>query len=231
MYKEHPDLAKPQMNQTIWHYYTLSKFLGMIDKSSIYLCRHDKFDDSFEGCLSAMDKQYFKGINPGMDKFLTGDRVGCYYSNCWTKGDVDEYVLWNSYASLKDGIAVRSTVEKLIASLEVEGERDVYISDVLYLDYAKDYTFKKTGGFVNTLAPHFAKREYFSSEKELRVMYVDSTGKFETSPEGVDIRVKLETLIEKVYVAPFSFPWLINVISNILEKYNLGGIDVLKSSI
>lgn len=231
MYKEHPDLAKPQLDQTIWHYYTLSKFLGLIERSSLYLCRHDKFDDSFEGGLSVLDKQYFDSVNPEMHQYMTGDKVGCYYSNCWTKSDVDEYVLWSSYASLQDGIAIQSTVERLITSLDVEKEKNVYISDVLYIDYSKDYTFRKTGGKVNTLAPHFTKRDYFKSEKELRVMYVDPVGKFDSSPNGVEIRVDLKTLIEKVYVAPFSYPWLRDVINNILAKYALSNIEVLKSSI
>ena len=230
MYKEHPDLAKPQLGQTIWHYYSLSKFLGLLDKSSLYLCRHDKFDDSFEGGLSLMDRQYFDGKYPGMSDYMTGDKVGCYYSNCWTKNDVDEYVLWNTYASLEDGVAVKTTVARLIESLADEG-KNIYISDVLYIDYSKDYTFRKTGGKVNTLAPHFTKRDYFSSEKELRVMYVEPTGKFETSPNGVEAKVNLKTLIEEIIVAPFSYSWFADVISNILKKYNLDGIEVKKSSI
>lgn len=231
MYKEHLDLDKPDFHQRIWHYFSLSKFLGLIEKSSLYLCRHDKFDDSFEGGLSEMDKKYFESVHPGMHEYMTGDKVGCYYSNCWTKSDIDEYVLWNSYASLKDGIAVQSTVERLIASLNIKGEQDVYISDVLYLDYSKDYTFSKTRGQVNTLAPHFTKRNYFSSEKELRVMHVDTRGKFAFSPEGINIKVKLDALIERVYLAPFSYPWFADVISNIMKKYSLANIEVLKSSI
>lgn len=231
MYKKHPDLHIPQQSQVIWHYFSLSKFLGFIDGSSIYLCRHDKFDDGFEGSLSVMDKRYFDRMNPGLHEYITGDKMGCFYYNCWTQSDIDEYVLWNTYASLQDGIAVRSTVERLIGSLDVDKENDVYISDVQYIDYSKDYTFRKTGGVVNILAPHFTKRDYFASEKELRVMHVNPTGKFDTSPKGIEVRVDLQKLIDKVYVAPFSFEWLKTVIANILKKYGLDSVEVVRSSI
>lgn len=231
MYKTHPDLTQPDLNQTIWHYYSLAKFMWLIDESSLYLCRNDKYDDSFEGGLTAMDKQYLDSVHPSMADYLRGDKVGCYYSNCWTKSDVDEYVLWNSYASLKDGIAVKSTVDRLVKSFDVTDEKGYYVSDVLYLDYEKDYSFIKTGGKVNTIAPHFTKRGYFQAEKELRVMYVDTKGKFDTSPTGVKAKVDLATLIEMVYVAPFSYPWLSEIIKQYLVKHGFGEIDVIKSAI
>lgn len=231
MYRKHPDLSEPSSEQTIWHYFSLAKFLGFIDRSSLYLCRHDKYDDSFEGALSEKDKQFFNNLNNGIADYMTADKAGCYYSNCWTKSAVDEYVLWNAYASLKDGVAVKSTVARLLESLESDKEKDVYVSDVLYIDYSKDFTFKKTNGKVNTLAPHFTKRDYFKSEKELRVMYVDSLGDFKSSPIGVEVKVELKTLIESIYVAPFSYSWLVGAITNILEKYGLPNVDVKKSQI
>lgn len=101
MYKQHPDLPPIDINQKIWHYYTLPKFLSLLSSSSLYLCRHDKFDDSFEGAMTKMDKAFFESKASGITERMQGDSLGCTYSNCWTKSDVDEYVLWSSYASLK----------------------------------------------------------------------------------------------------------------------------------
>lgn len=231
MYQQHPELQQPNLDQVIWHYFSLAKFLGLLDKSALYFCRHDKFDDSFEGMLSEKDKQIFDSLQPGMSKNVVGDGSGCYYSNCWTKSKIDEYVLWKTYASLKDGVAVKTTVERLINSLDVSDKRLVYISYVLYIDYQNEYTFQKMGGVVNILAPHFTKREYFRSEKELRLMYVDWSGKFGTSPDGIEFKVDLRTLVEEVYVAPFSYDWLHDVLTHILKQFGLDGVKVLKSSI
>lgn len=67
-------------------------------------------------------------------------------------------------------------------------------------------------------------------KEELRVMHPETEGKFSFSPEGIEVKINLSILIESVYVAPFSFSWLPDVVSNILEKYGLGGIDVKKSA-
>ena len=230
MYKLHPDLPAFDINEKIWHYFSLSKFLGFISTSSLYLCREDKFDDSFEGAMTQKDAAFFNSISPGTAESMRGDSLGCVYVNCWTRSDVDEYVLWGSYSSLKDGIAVQSSVLKLISSLDETDKRPVYISNVQYIDYDKEYSFGITGGNANMIAPHFSKRRYFEAEKELRVMYWDTSGKFDKTPAGLYFKVDISTLIERVYVAPSSYPWLVTVIQEILQKYGLNK-EVLKSGI
>ena len=221
MYKKHPDLPPIDINQRIWHYYTLPKFLSLLSSSSLYLCRHDKFDDSFEGAMTKKDEAFFESKASGITKGMKGDSLGCTYSNCWTKSDIDEYVLWSSYASLKDGVAIQSTVLKLISSLDPKDDRSVYISDVQYIDYESEYSFQLTGGIANMIAPHFSKRPYFAAEKELRAMYWDTEGRFNKTPEGLLFKVDLDALIDTLYVAPFSMPHYRDVIEELLLKYGI----------
>ena len=93
MYKQHPDLPPIDIYQRIWHYYSLSKFLSLLSSSSLYLCRQDKFDDGFEGIMTKKDEAFFESKVSGITKGMKGDSLGCTYSNCWTKSDLDEYVL------------------------------------------------------------------------------------------------------------------------------------------
>lgn len=230
MYKQHPDLPPIDLKQKIWHYFTLPKFLNLLSSSSLYLCRQDKFDDSFEGAMTKKDEEFFENKSSGITKGMKGDSLGCTYSTCWTKSDVDEYVLWNSYASLKDGVAVQSTVLKLILSLDPNDNRSVYVSNVQYIDYESDYSFQLTRGIANMIAPHFSKRPYFEAEKELRAMYWDTDGRFNNTPEGLLFKVDLNELIETVYVAPYSMPQYRDDIEELLLKYNLKK-DVKKSGI
>ena len=155
---------------------------------------------------------------------MQGDALGCTYSHCWTKSNVDEYVLWDSYASLTDGIAIQSTVLKLITALDPDDTRAVYISDVQYIDYF----FLLTGGIANMIAPHFSKLPNFSAEKELRAMYWNTEGRFNTTSEGLLFKVDLNELIVCVYVAPSSRPWYRDVIEDLLHKY--GCLKVVKKS-
>jgi hypothetical protein len=221
MYYKHPELPLIDMTQKIWHYYTLPKFLSLLSSSSIYMCRQDKFDDSFEGAMTKKDEAFFESKAAGITKGMKGDSLGCTYSNCWTKSDVDEYVLWSSYASLKDGVAIQSTVLKLITALDSEDKRLVYVSDVQYIDYNTQYSFQLTGNIANMIAPHFSKRPYFEAEKELRAMYWDTDGRFSNTPEGLLFKVDLNELIESVYVAPQSYPQYRELIEELLHKYGL----------
>lgn len=230
MYIKHPDLPPIDVNQKIWHYFSLSKFLALLSRSSLYLCRQDKFDDSFEGALTQKDEAFFESKSAGVTKGMRRDALGCTYSNCWTRSDVDEYALWSSYASLKDGVAVQSTVLRLITALDPDDKRAVYVSNVQYIDYETDYSFQLTKGIANMIAPHFSKRPYFKSEKELRAMYWDTDGRYSSTPEGLLFKVDLNELIEFVYVAPFSMPQYRDIIEDLIMKYGLGK-EVIKSGI
>ena len=194
------------------------------------MCRQDKFDDSFEGAMTKKDEAFFESLSSGITKGMRGDSLGCAYSNCWTKSDVDEYVLWGSYASLRDGVAVQSTVLRLITALDPNDKRSVYVSDVQYIDYDSEFSFQLTGGTANMIAPHFSKRQYFSAEKELRAMYWDTDGRFNNTPDGLLFKVDLNELIDRVFVAPSSESWYRDVIEELLMKYNLKK-DVLLSGI
>lgn len=219
MYSPHPHLPPIDICQKIWHYFTLPKFLSLLSTSSLYLSRQDQFDDSFEGVMTKKDEAFFESKSSGITNGMKGDSLGCTYSHCWTKSDVDEYVLWNSYSSLTDGVAIQSTVLKLITALDPDDKRAVYISDVQYIDYETDYSFQLTGGITNMIAPHFSKRPNFSAEKELRAMYWKTEGRFNNTPEGLLFKVDLNKLIECVYVAPSSKSWYRDVIEDLLHKY------------
>lgn len=230
MYYQHPDLPPIDIFQKIWHYFSLPKFLSLLSTSSLYLCRQDGFDDSFEGAMTKKDVDFFESKSAGITKGMEGDALGCTYSNCWTKSDVDEYVLWSSYASLKDGVAIQSTVLKLITALDPNDPRHVYVSNVQYIDYNSDYSFQLTLGKANMMAPHFSKRKYFESEKELRAMYWNMDGRYDNTEKGLLFKVDLNELIESVFVAPQSYPQYREIIEELLAKYGLNK-EVKKSGI
>ena len=231
MYKVNPDIGEPDRTLKIWHYYTLPKFLSFLHTGSLYLCRHDKIGDGYEGQLSTKDKAFLSKFTSGILQDVDSDKWGCSYSNCWTKSDVDEYVLWNSYSSLYDGVAIQSSIGNLIDSLDSSSLLDLYVSEVIYIDYDDDYTFRRSGGIANMIAPHFTKRKYFASEKEVRVMHYDPLAKFNESPCGLFAKVNSDVLISSVYVSPFSQPWFKEIVVELLGFYGLGHKTVNKSRI
>jgi hypothetical protein len=49
MYKENELFDTPSNNSKIWRYLDFTKFIDLLDKSSLFFCRLDKLGDPFEG--------------------------------------------------------------------------------------------------------------------------------------------------------------------------------------
>ena len=232
MFREHRDFYTPEDTRTVWHYFSLAKFIGLLESSELYFSRQDQFDDAGEGKLSRLDKQFLSKYPAGMVEHMESDKVGCYYANCWTLSESDEYVLWNTYASLYDGIAVKSSVGRIKESLDSNDERSVYVAKVQYYDEVTGSTFGASGGIINLLSLAFSKRNYFKAEKELRLLFHDNDARLDdNSPRSVSFHVELNKLIEEIYVAPKSYPWFKDAIAHMIELYGLTRIQVNKSSI
>ena len=149
------------------------------------------------------------------------ENLGCTFINCWIMSDTEQYLMWTAYSSIDEGIAIKTTVGKLIDSLDPNDKRSIYISDVNYIDYESQYTFDKTGGFANLLAPFFCKGKYFKQEKELRMIYSDYEIDSRSPIEGVKFIVSLNNLIDEVWIAPKAKGWYEDVIKKELSLHNI----------
>jgi len=200
---------------------SLSKFLSLINNEELYFARHDKFFDAQEGILSDPDKSFFDSKVPGISSRMKCENLGCTYINCWIMSDTEQYLMWTAYSSIDEGIAIKTTVGNLIDSLDPNDKRSIYISDVNYIDYKSQYTFDKTGGFANLLAPFFCKGKYFEQEKELRLIYnnyeIDERNKI----EGVQFKVSLDTLIDEIWIAPVARTWFEEIVKKELILHNI----------
>lgn len=221
MYKTHKDFTTPNRKTIIWRYMSLSKFLSLINNEELYFARHDKFFDAQEGILSDPDKSFFDSKVPGISSRMKCENLGCTYINCWIMSDTEQYLMWTAYSSIDEGIAIKTTVGNLINSLDPNDKRSIYISDVNYIDYKSQYTFDKTGGFANLLAPFFCKGKYFEQEKELRLIYnnyeIDERNKI----EGVQFKVSLDTLIDEIWIAPVARTWFEEIVKKELILHNI----------
>lgn len=232
MFKDHRDFFTPEDSSIVWHYFSLAKFIGLLESSQMYFSRQDQFDDKGEGRLSQLDKKLLSKYPTSLVEQMESDSVGCYYANCWTLSESDEYVLWNTYASLHDGVAIKSSVGRIKRAFDSKDERNVYIAKVQYYDEDNGSTFSASGGIINLLSLSFSKRKYFAAEKELRLLFHDNDARLDdVTPKGVLFKVSLKELIESIYVAPKSYPWFRDAIAHMIKLYGLSDVKVYKSSI
>ena len=222
MFYPHEALSLPPSNTVIWRYLSLAKFISLLNDSKLFFSRSDKFEDCMEGKMSVMDKKIYEswGASNIAERMERGG-LGCAFINCWVMSEEELYLMWSAYSSLTEGVAVKSSIERLINSLDANDKREIYISDVQYLDYEKQNTFDKTGKILNALAPYFCKRSYFNQERELRMVHYDYKMRPNKDNCYVEFDVCLDTLIDEIWVSPKAAPWFVKLIDKELELHSI----------
>ena len=141
--------------------------------------------------------------------------------NCWHSNPHESEAMWKLYSDGGKGIAIKTTVKKLLGS--IKSNKEISFSDVLYMDF----NTTKLPDYVHTTNQP-AKRMSFSHENEKR-LHINSFNEndhldlfhlfimHEELPTSEDIQkfaekfyknckieVDLLTLIDEIYISPYS---------------------------
>lgn len=242
MHDEHPLFEKPSDGTKIWRYMDFTKLVDMLDSSTLFFTRSDKFEDPFEGQLSFANKKMRPTVYNGTDvsEEVLGDldefyrRLRMYtLINCWHMNEHESAAMWKLYLKSNEGIAIQSTYNRLCDSF-CNTESDVYIGKVHYVDYEEEFIPE-----WNAFSPYVYKRKSFEHEKELRAVIqevpahpVEDKLDWSILPRGfgANVNVDLEILIENVYVAPTSPQWVYDLVKSVMKKYGINR-DVIKSNL
>jgi len=222
----------------IWRYMDFTKFVSLLDKGSLFLCRADKLDGSFEGASTEPDVNFWKSdyymrkIREGkmgyarMQQDLRDISNGFELLkkfvniNSWYMKEYESAAMWKLYAKTNEAVAIRSSCKRLRESLPDCDQ--LLIGQVKYIDYKKERLEEKyiTDRF-------FYKRKSYEHEEEIRVVLLNlndelpSTIQAVETEGGVYIKTRIDTLIEKVYVAPNSPDWFWELVEHIINLYGL----------
>jgi len=176
--------------------------------------------------------------------------VRSFYINCWHINEYESEAMWKLYTKGREGIAVQSTVGRLIDSAN-KSQEAIFIGQVKYMDYNKD-SFRR-GNHLNAIV---CKRQSFAHEQELRAViykhevisnmpeceYVkrddgstilkipDFSAGYKDHPHGIYSCICLRQLIQKLYVAPLSPTWFGDLVSTVAKKYGLS-CEIERSSL
>ncbi len=238
-------------NVKIWRYLDLTKFLSILNKNALFFSRIDQLGDPFEGSLPNTEgqellehiKQLPRNINslPESERPYTLTyylRKTCYaYS--FHVNSFESAALWSIYTKSQQGVAIQSTYKRLCESFSEYSENDVSIGLIKYIDYISD----KIPVYQNMLTPLLCKRKSFEYEMELRAIIffpsqfqpsysedyygVDLSNQqgfhkhIQNYPPGFYVPVNLKILIEKIYIAPTTKPWIRDIISSLIKKFEI----------
>jgi hypothetical protein len=234
MYEDHPVFVQPNNEDIkVWRYMDFTKLVSLIDSRRLYFSRADKLGDPFEGSwprMNVLARQRIPDEIPeqaraNFAKVMTNmsqiNKNWPRYNaiNCWHINEHESAAMWKLYLKSDEGIAIQSTYKKLKRSL-IDAEQ-IFLGVVKYIDYEKEWI---TDG--NMLSPFVHKRKSYEHEQEVRALVIKwPTGEQgfefdnETIVDGLRIKADIETLIERIYVAPSTPNWFSELVKAVVNRY------------
>lgn len=244
MYLDDPLFPKPDDKDTkIWRYMDIAKFLSLIDNKALFFSRADFLGDPFEGSIPSAKgqinlndyarQQAGEVLDPEHpveplpysihDLFRKTSYVCCFNMNSF-----ESAALWSRHTKAGHGVAIQSTFARLCDCFHDCRDETIKISLTNYIDHDN----QTIDVLKNAYLPIIHKRKCFEDEKELRAfitfphqifphggpLYKEILDQF---PRGFFVTADLDILIERIYIAPSSPPWIKGLLTSILKKYEV----------
>jgi len=247
MIKNKDSLIQPDGYLSLWRYMNFAKFYDLLINKSLFFSRLDRYPDSFEGTLHESTKEELYKYRK--EFLFTSKReaedwtkselanIESYkaliLSNSWSLSEEEDYALWKVYLSgSKEGVAIRTTVDKFNEALDGNRDFEIHTSKVTY------EPVKREDLNIFTVATN--KRGYYRYENEYRalihafVISKDGYGKQTKNARyenGTNVKVDLRTLIDYIYISPFVESWFDEIIKSLSAQYlNFLQPDKIKKS-
>ena len=242
MFQQQKEFEQIADEAVLWRYQDLPRYLDLLLKQQLFFCRADRFEDPFEGKYPLRNKDELikeqvektAGSNIGrtaieeakqvVERLVenTISRRTFVTINSWHANTDENYAMWKIYARGTYGLAIQTTYEKLKQCFNAT-DKPVFIGKVNYYDEHNAPTLP-----ADSLKPFLCKRKMYEYENEIRCCYVLSekeenfNWQDQDSKDGIFINVDLSTLIERIYISPYSPKWIVDIVKGINEKF---GID------
>ena len=230
MHQEHPNFNPINDDTKIWRFMDLAKFCNILEKSSLFFVKPEKFKDPWEGYLPRKHieeasysniPEQFRGALITIAKEHTPKIVRENFAvNCWHISESESEAFWRNYS--ERGIAIQSTFGKLKEKIKNNTDYNIYIGKVEYKD--QDLDIVDIGNIFNHI---LWKRKSFEYENELRAVIwekenpaANDNRNFE-SENGQYINLDLNTLVENIYTTPFENDgWFNTIVCDLIKRYD-----------
>lgn len=225
MYRDHPSCIPPKESTTkIWRYMDVTKLLSIFESNSLWFSDLTYLNDPLEGFLNDATVKKFRELPENVSEIKKEKTKIIIEKNlqklkqsrnllnvsAWHMNENESAAMWQLYLKSNEGIAIQSNYERFKASFK-DAKEDVFIGIVKYITEEKDII-----DWTNIINYALHKRKSYEHEKEIRAVvcsYSDNGG-------GL-VKIDLEILIEKIFIAPRSSPWIYELIKKIVERYGL----------
>jgi streptogramin lyase len=240
-FSPHPSFVAPDSGLILWRYIDLPKLISMLDQEALFFARLDAQVDRFEGSLPSRTlddeaaallplsvrhrpelRDHFETMRLSVRNFRARSLLSCWYAS-----DHESTAMWDLYSQTNHGIAIRTTVGRLRASIDTalspgpvpagenppleESRMAYFVGLVRYLDYERDLLLPTTGLDYLT-----CKRSSYEHEREVRLVILSDT----PVAGGQQVACSLDRLVDAIYISPSAPRWFYDVVSSVLARYD-----------
>src|SRR5271170_6015810 len=137
----HPSFKHLDPSANVWRYTSFAKFVSMIESSSLWFTRADRFDDPFEGSTTQqnidIESAEFASNGYLMEPLVSrSERLKIVrkssFVNCWHASEYESAAMWTCYTKTSESVAILSDFGRLLNCIDVEYSA---VGKVEYIDY------------------------------------------------------------------------------------------------
>ena len=194
-----------RLSEQLWRYMDFWKFEDLLQTSSLYFSRPDKFVDPFEGRLSAGNSTKMSvsdaafhavyPIAPVGKEFEASQEImrQCVFVSCWQRNNKESRKMWDAYTSSADSVVIVSSVNSLYRFVPGSIEK---FPVKYHSDDSPRTAFDHTALF-------FYKPQCYSFEREFRMLLAPGeNGPIGSDEAGRHIPISLKKIVLRVITHP-----------------------------
>ncbi|MFH1884202.1 MAG: hypothetical protein ABIL62_16010, partial [Planctomycetota bacterium] len=211
-----------------------TKFVSMLHYKSLHFTRVDKLKDPYDSSVTSFFVDFIEIIESDIKKIKEDEKEQRkkLFVNCWHINASESAALWKVYMKSDEGIAIQTTVKKLITVLEASNNDLPFDLASVNYDPSKlaSVATMPNGESILSLSTTkalFTKRSCFQYEKELRVIAGFDKPKSTGFNWG---SLDINSLIESICVNPEASTWVVSLVRDLAKSYKIEG-EVYKSKI
>lgn len=183
---------EPEDNPTIWRFVDHSKFIWILQNTSLYFRRTDLMNDPYEGHppvsylrknIDELQKRRERvneklspdGVEGPLRPVSPDDVLAPFehfrwsnYINCWHESEHESVAMWKIYLSSGDGVAIKTDFDSVFSAIKSSADGEVSGGRMNYVDF-EESPFPHN----NILRAHALKQQEYNYEKEIRFSIYD----------------------------------------------------------
>lgn len=209
----HPSFPQPSdPDARLWRYMDVEKFEWLLASGRLYVPRADQLGDVLEGTTPGGEIAHWRHLyetatsdeqratiahNRSFLAEMSAKLRTWYFVSCWHMNDHENNVMWGSYTSSPNSVAIRTTYSTMQDALPPY----VFAGEVRYIDY--DSSRFGTGPELANMFEWIMHKELcFAGEREVRFVVVPPYGRDEWMTDFASSHFPKKDAPDVAYFAP-----------------------------